>query len=187
MKSQTSVGREVREANAVAERPVPTVFVDRDGVINRKREGDYVRNWAQFEFLPGAKDALRLLTESGHRVIVVTNQRGIARGLMTEADLAEIHERMIGEAAAAGAFIAAVYFCPHESGECTCRKPNTGMFLQAQRDFPDINFPTAAVIGDSASDIAAGTRLGCRNILVGDDADHECAASLYDAVVEYLA
>ena len=155
-----------------------TVFVDRDGVINQRREGDYVRTWTDFEFFPRAKEALALLTKAGHRTIVVTNQRGIARGLMTESDLAEIHHNMIAEAAAAGALVAAVYYCPHDIGKCSCRKPETGLFLQARRDFPDIDFSAAAVIGDSPSDVAAGVRLGCRTILVGDDESRECAASL---------
>ena len=107
----------------------------------------------------------------------MTNQRGIARGLMTEADLAEIHRQMIADVATAGGTIAAIYHCPHDVGACSCRKPELGLFLQAQRDFPDLDFASAALIGDSSSDMAAGARLGCRTILVGDDRGRECASS----------
>ena len=88
---------------------------------------------------------------------------------------------MIAEASAAGGIIAAIHHRPEYDGlgeQCSCRKPEIGMFLQAQRDFPDINFSAATVIGDSASDVAAGARLGCRTILIGDDEQHGCAASL---------
>ncbi len=165
---------------------VKTVFIDRDGVINRKRDDDYVKSWAEFEFLPKAKEALGLLSRSGYRVIIVTNQRGIARGLMTAADLSDIHRRMQDELADAGALITAIYHCPHDSGECTCRKPETGLFLQAQRDFPDVDFSRSILIGDSSSDMQAGDRLGCRNILVGRDPSYQSAPTLYDAVVTYL-
>ena len=163
-----------------------TIFLDRDGVINQKREGDYVRTWRDFEFLPNAREALALLTKAGYRTIIVTNQRGIARGLMSETDLAEIHRQMTADVAAAGGRIAAIYHCPHDIGVCSCRKPELGLFLQAQRDFPDLDFAAAALIGDSSSDMAAGARLGCRTILVGDDRGQECAPSLYEAVTTYL-
>jgi D-glycero-D-manno-heptose 1,7-bisphosphate phosphatase len=165
---------------------VSTVFIDRDGVVNRLRPGDYVKTWTEFEFLPGSLDALRLLTESGYRVIVVTNQRGVSRGLMTEQDLIDIHTRMIDSVAAAGASIAAIYSCPHAAGECTCRKPQTGLFLQAQRDFPDIVFSRCTMIGDSLTDMEAGSRVGCRTIFVGEDRRYRCAPSLQAAVVKYL-
>jgi D-glycero-D-manno-heptose 1,7-bisphosphate phosphatase len=163
-----------------------TIFLDRDGVINHKREGDYVRSWRDFEFLPKAREALALLTKAGYRTIIVTNQRGIARGLMTEADLAEIHRRMIADVASAGGAIVAIYHCPHDIGACSCRKPELGLFLQARRDFPDLDLSSAALIGDSASDMAAGDRLGCRTILVGHAQGRECASSLYEAVTTYL-
>jgi D-glycero-D-manno-heptose 1,7-bisphosphate phosphatase len=144
-----------------------TVFLDRDGTINVKMpEGRYVERWEDFAFLPGAKAAIRRLNEAGLRVIVVTNQRGIALGRLSEADLAEIHRLMSAELAAAGARVDAIYHCPHDHGECDCRKPGTGMFLQAQVDYPGITFEDSAVVGDSLSDMQAGARLGCRTILI---------------------
>ncbi len=161
-----------------------TIFLDRDGVINRKRADDYVKHWGEFEFLPGVKEALQILTEKNYRLIVVTNQRGIARGWMSEADVQEVHAQMLAEIAPAR--IAAIYCCPHDKDQCDCRKPKTGMFRQAQHDFPDIEFARSVLIGDSLSDMAAGANLGCRNILIGADANYDCAASLSKAVRTYL-
>ena len=146
-----------------------TVFLDRDGTVNAKApEGDYVTSWEQFEFLPGAVEAVRLLSARGVRLVVVTNQRGIALGRMTEQDLADIHRRMCDALTAAGGAIAEVYHCPHEANTCDCRKPEIGMFLQAQRDFPDIRFEHSAVIGDSSSDMLAARRIGAKAVFLGD-------------------
>ncbi len=171
-----------------------TFFLDRDGVINRRLPGAYVRHRSEFEFLPRATEALRLLTEAGRRLIIVTNQRGIARGLMTEAELHALHAWMLAELDEAGAHIAAIYFCPHDNGECECRKPQPGMLAQAQRDFPDIDLAAAVLIGDSWSDMQAGRQAGCRTMLVSSDPSPEAVAlasdgvmpSLYEAVLFYL-
>ena len=153
---------------------VKTVFLDRDGVINRKPpEGDYVKSWEEFEFLPKVPEALRLLKEAGMRLIIVTNQRGIARGLMTERDLEEIHKHMLAELARFQASIDAIYYCPHEEGVCDCRKPRVGLFRQAQQDFPDIDFANSAIIGDSLKDMEAGTRLGSLTIFIADGTEKE--------------
>jgi D-glycero-D-manno-heptose 1,7-bisphosphate phosphatase len=146
----------------MSDRTALTAFLDRDGTINQKApEGEYVTSPAQFRYLPGAEDAIRLLADAGWRVVVVTNQRGIALGRMTAAAVDEIHRHMLELP------IAAVYVCPHEKGVCDCRKPGTGLFLDAQRDFPEIDFGRSVVIGDAPSDVAAGDALGCRTILVG--------------------
>jgi D-glycero-D-manno-heptose 1,7-bisphosphate phosphatase len=140
-----------------------TAFLDRDGTINAKApEGEYVTSPAAFHYLPGAEDAIRLLAGAGWRVVVVTNQRGIALGRMTAGAVDEINRRLLELP------VAAVYVCPHEKGTCDCRKPGTGLFLQAQRDFPEIDFARSVVIGDAPSDMAAGEALGCRTILVGE-------------------
>jgi D-glycero-D-manno-heptose 1,7-bisphosphate phosphatase len=147
-----------------------TVFLDRDGTVNAKApEGDYVTSWEQFEFLPGAVEAVRLLSARGVRLVVVTNQRGIALGRMTEQDLADIHRRMCDALTAAGGAIAEVYHCPHEADTCDCRKPGIGMFLQAQRDFPEIRFEDSAVIGDSSSDMLAARRIGAAAVYIGSE------------------
>ena len=181
---------------------VSTVFLDRDGVVNRKRPaGSYVTRWDEFAFLPNVGEALSLLRRAGLRVIIVTNQRGIARGFMTESELDLIHDRMRAQLADLGASVDGVYACPHEEGRCRCRKPLTGLFLQAQRAFPQIDFTRAAMVGDSLSDMQAGAALGCRTYLVATEPDagrivadarerkvaiDAVAASLYDVVVQHL-
>jgi D-glycero-D-manno-heptose 1,7-bisphosphate phosphatase len=146
-----------------------TVFLDRDGTLNVKApEGEYVTSAEGLTWLPGACEAVRLFTDAGVRVIVVTNQRGIALGRMTEDDLSAIHQRMLDELDAAGGRVSRIYHCPHEAGTCDCRKPEVGMFLQAQRDFPEIRFDRSAVIGDSASDMAAARRIGATAVYLGD-------------------
>jgi len=168
-----------------------TVFLDRDGVINRKRpDPEYVTCWEEFEFLPGAKEAIGLLKRAGVRLVVVTNQRGIARGRMTETAVQDIHRRMQNELTAGGQGVDAVYYCPHDDGQCGCRKPLTGMFLEAQREFPDIDFADSAVAGDSLSDLEPGARLGCRTFLIADGPRRESilgAASARGIVVDGVA
>jgi D-glycero-D-manno-heptose 1,7-bisphosphate phosphatase len=144
-----------------------TIFLDRDGVINRKcPENDYVKCWEEFEFLPGVLEAIRLLSARADRLVIVTNQRGIARGRMTEQDLADIHARMLAAIRAAGGRIDAIYYCPHEEGVCQCRKPRTGLFERARQDFPDIDYADALALGDSLSDLEPAARLGCTTVLV---------------------
>jgi D-glycero-D-manno-heptose 1,7-bisphosphate phosphatase len=155
----------VRAGRAGDRLSLSAVFLDRDGVVNRKApEGDYVTSWPGFEFLPGALEGLRILAEAGPPVVVVTNQRGIARGRMTEADLADIHVRMSAAVAEAGGRIDAIYHCPHEGG-CDCRKPATGLFERAARDL-GIELDSAAVIGDRASDMEAAAAIGALRVLV---------------------
>jgi D-glycero-D-manno-heptose 1,7-bisphosphate phosphatase len=146
------------------------VFLDRDGVINRKIEDGYVTEWGEFEFLPGAKEAIEILKRKGFLIIVTTNQRGIAKGLMTEEDLRKIHKRMERELGEEN--IDAIYFCPHESDErCGCRKPQPGMFREAARKFP-IDFQKSYIVGDSESDMEAGKTLKLRRIFIGEESDY---------------
>jgi D-glycero-D-manno-heptose 1,7-bisphosphate phosphatase len=142
------------------------VFLDRDGVINRRIPGDYVRTWEQFRFLRGARAGLRLLREAGFLLVVFTNQRGIARGLMTEEDLAEVHRRMLAELDRAGVALDAIYHCPHDQdADCDCRKPRPGMLARAIERF-DVDPARSWVVGDSPSDLEAGRAVGVPGILV---------------------
>ncbi len=140
------------------------VFLDRDGLINvPAAEHDYIKSWNEFRFLPGVPEAAALLTQAGYLLLVVTNQRGVARGLLSFQQLTEIHRNMRRAFARSGARIDGVYVCPHEAGTCTCRKPEIGLFLQAERDFA-IDKPSSWMVGDSDSDVAAGRRYGVRTI-----------------------
>jgi histidinol-phosphate phosphatase family protein len=148
----------------------PTVILDRDGVINRKPpRACYVRTWSEFEWLPGAREALAQLKQAGYRVIIISNQAGIARGAMTEADLLEIHRQMVREVTRAGGGVDAIYYCPHHWDDgCECRKPKPGMLLQAQRDF-NLDLTRTPFIGDDERDGQAADAAGCPSLLVTED------------------
>ncbi len=141
------------------------IFLDRDGVINANRD-DHVKSWHEFRFLPGALEGLRLLTEHGYRIFIVTNQAAINRGLIARATLEEIHQRMVRTAAAYGARIAGIRCCPHRPDEaCACRKPQPGMLLDLAAAY-SIDLGQTYLVGDAHSDIAAGQAAGCRTVLV---------------------
>lgn len=144
------------------------VFLDRDGVINKKApEGDYIKSWGEFEFLPGVKEAIRKLNGQGFLAIIISNQRGIAKGVMTEDDLEEINTKMGEELRKETAAIDGIYYCPHDIEDyCGCRKPEPGLLLRAAREH-DIDLGRSWMIGDSESDIEAGKRAGCKTILIG--------------------
>lgn len=160
----------------------PAIILDRDGVINRKApRAQYICSWSQFEWLPGVLDALRLLKEAGYRVIVVSNQAGVARGAMTPEDLLDVNRRMVREATRAGGRIDAVYCCPHGWDEgCECRKPKPGMLFQAQRDF-SLDLSRVPFVGDDERDGRAADAAGCPSILISG------AQSLLGVVRQLLA
>ena len=168
-------------------------FLDRDGVINRKApEGQYVTRWEEMKFLPGACEAIRLLNNAGFLVVVVSNQRCVAKGLITTEELDSLHAQMRHEFAAAGATIDAIYYCPHEiQPPCSCRKPRAGLLLDAARRH-NVDLAGSWMIGDSGRDVQAGRSAGCRTVrLIGDgksiagDAD-VVASSLLDAAHKIL-
>ena len=168
------------------------VFLDRDGVINRKPpEGEYVARWSDVQVLPGVESAIAAFNRSGRKVIVVSNQRGIALGRYTGADVEAINAELQQHLAAHGAHIDAFYYCPHEEDQCDCRKPRTGMFEQAFRDFPGSSRANSLLIGDSISDIEAARNLGITAIFIeGDPSTQkkgaERAAALADLVCASL-
>jgi len=151
-------------------RPKKIVFLDRDGVINKKApEADYIRKWEDFEFLPGAMEGMKLLSEKGYEIFIITNQPGIARGMMTEEDLEKIHTNLIAEAEKNGVSIKRIYACKHGWDEgCDCRKPKPGMLLRAANEhYFDVT--KTIFIGDDERDEEAGRAAGCRTILVESD------------------
>jgi D-glycero-D-manno-heptose 1,7-bisphosphate phosphatase len=144
---------------------VSVVFLDRDGVINENRPS-YVHNWGEFSFLPGAREAIAQLSEAGHRIIVCTNQAGIASGEVSLQALEEIHQRMRDEIVRAHGSIECVYYCPHgKQGGCLCRKPQPGLLLRA-RDELGCDLTDAFFIGDSITDVQAAIRASVLPILV---------------------
>jgi D-glycero-D-manno-heptose 1,7-bisphosphate phosphatase len=138
-------------------------FLDRDGVINQKApDGEYVTRWEDFHLLPGAIEGIAQLNRAGFCVIIVTNQRCVAKGLLTEKELEKLHLRMTDQLARCGATIDGIYYCPHElEPPCLCRKPAPGMLLEAARS-RNLDLTASWMIGDSESDIQAGKNAGCR-------------------------
>jgi histidinol-phosphate phosphatase family protein len=147
-----------------------TLFLDRDGVINVRFHGDYVKHVDEFEFIPGAIEAIADFSKIFGKVIVVTNQQGIARGIYTHEDLGAIHAHMKAEVEKAGGKIDAVYYAHQAAAENSpMRKPGTGMALQAQKDFPGIDFSKSVMMGDTQSDMEFGKALGMKVVFVGDE------------------
>lgn len=143
-----------------------TLFLDRDGVINVDKVGSYIFNADEFVFLPGAPDFFKKLTDLFGRIIVVTNQRGVGRGLMTEKDLAGIHDKMVTAIEAIGGKIDGIYFAPAIVNNDPLRKPNPGMAFQAKQDFPDIDLSKSIMIGNKHSDMLFGKNAGMYTVFV---------------------
>ncbi|MCL0060400.1 HAD family hydrolase [Dehalococcoidia bacterium] len=138
--------------------------MDRDGTL--ARDVHYCRRVEDFELLPTVPEAIRLLNTNSLKVVVITNQSGIARGYFTEEILAQIHDKMKQELAKDGAWVDAIYYCPHHPDDgCECRKPKTGLFLRAAREL-DIDLSRSFVVGDVQMDIDAGRALGSKTVLV---------------------
>ena len=160
-----------------------TVFLDRDGVISRGLPaGEYVVSVDKFDLLPGSPEAIARLTAAGATVFVVTNQQGVGKGLMSLEDLDAIHAVLLAETEKAGGSIAGILVCPHLEGTCDCRKPATGLFLEAQRRLPSIVLSESIVVGDSESDMEAARRIGAKGIMVGTSrgAEHENLSEAVD-------
>lgn len=143
-----------------------TLFLDRDGVINVQIVGDYVRNPQQLQLIPQTLEALALLSPLFARIIVVTNQRGVTKGLMTLQDLEDVHRAMVRGVEAAGGRIDRIYFSTGMDGSDPCRKPNIGMFLQAKADCPGIDLSRSFMVGDQPSDMEFAERAGLVGIRV---------------------
>jgi len=143
-----------------------TLFLDRDGVINEKRENDYVKNWGEFSFTNGAIDAISRLSNIFGKILVVTNQRGVGKGIMTEMQLLSIHDELTKAANQSGGRIDKIFYCTDLLDTSDCRKPNIGMALKAKMYFPEIDFRKSIMIGDSMTDIEFGKRLNMYTIYI---------------------
>jgi D-glycero-D-manno-heptose 1,7-bisphosphate phosphatase len=170
------------------------IFLDRDGVINRKMpEGDYVKDWSEFFFLPGVFEALEILKSKDVLTIIITNQSCIARGIISERQLQDLHDKMQREIQVHNGNIDAIYFCPHDiSDGCDCRKPKPGLILKAIEEFwikkIKFNFNESYLIGDAESDIIAGQAAGLKTIRLGSSLEFPShpIKSLLDVVKEIL-
>jgi D-glycero-D-manno-heptose 1,7-bisphosphate phosphatase len=165
------------------------VFIDRDGTLNR--EVEFLSKPEQLQLIEGAVEALQLLKKLGYKLIVITNQSGIARGYFTEKDLQKIHETLREMLKASGVELDAIYYCPHHPSEgnapyvqeCACRKPLPGMILAAAEQF-QIDPAKSYMIGDKLSDIETGKNAGCRTILVQTGYGQKTLQQLEDAGVQ---
>jgi D-glycero-D-manno-heptose 1,7-bisphosphate phosphatase len=143
-----------------------TLFLDRDGVINHEKHLDYIHTWDEFTFYDGAKEAIALFAKKFKHIIVVTNQKGVGKGVTNINDLNTIHKNMISECATVGGRIDAVYFCPDLDNDSPNRKPNAGMGLQAIKDFSSIDINKAIMVGNTISDMEFGRNLGVHTIFL---------------------
>ena len=147
-----------------------TLFLDRDGVINKKIDNDYVKQWIEFEFIEGVLDALKFLNTVFGNIIVVTNQQGIGKKLYRKEDLEIIHKNMLYEIAYHGGKIDKVYFSPYlKSENHPYRKPGIGMALKAKEDISTINFKESIMVGDSMSDMEFGRNAGMKTIYISEE------------------
>lgn len=141
-----------------------TLFLDRDGVINYEKKGDYIRNWSEYQFYDGVKEAIKIFSEKFGRIIIVSNQRGVEKGLMTENDLTDIHQKMKAEIDQAGGRIDKIYYCTSINNKNMCRKPNPGMAFKAAADFPEIDLSKSVIVGNKPGDMLFGRNAGMRTV-----------------------
>jgi len=144
-----------------------TLFLDRDGVINERLPGRYIQFWEEFQFTPNCLEAITAFGKMFRNIVVVTNQQGIGKGIMTKEELEKVHDTLLQKVKSSGGQIDRVYYCPKLSKDNPpCRKPNTGMAWQAKKDFPQIDFQKSIMVGDSFSDMEFGWQLGMRTFFI---------------------
>lgn len=162
-----------------------SLFLDRDGVINRRLPDDYVKTFPEFEFLPGTLDAIAIYTKIFTKIVIVTNQQGIGKGLMSIEQLEDIHKKMISDIENNNGKIDNVYYCPDLKGSSSFyRKPSIGMGLKAKKDFKEINFKKSIIIGDSVSDMKFGKKLGMKTVFI---ADNNSKALIYPELIDIIS
>ncbi len=143
-----------------------TLFLDRDGVINHEKHKDYIHTWDEFVFYPGVEDAMAVFARTFKHIIIVTNQRGVGKGVTKLEDLEAIHRNMKAAIQKAGGRVDGIYFCPDLDDTSPNRKPNPGMGLQATRDFPGIDLSKALMVGNTLSDMQFGRNMGIKTIFL---------------------
>ncbi len=143
-----------------------TLFIDRDGVVNHEKKEDYILNWGEFVFYDGVKEAFQQLSKRFGKIIIISNQRGVGRNLMTEEDLLDIHQHMQGEIEAAGGRIDAIYYCTSTDNKHPDRKPNPGMAFKAAREIAGVDLSRAIMIGNKPSDMLFGRNAGIYTVFV---------------------
>lgn len=165
------------------------LFIDRDGVLNRQIQGDYVRNWSMWEWLPGVLNAMKQLAQRYQRIFLVSNQQGVGKGLMTADDLADIHHRMLADIESAGGRMDGIYTCTElESSHSENRKPEIGMARQAQRDFPEVDFHRSVMVGDNITDMQFAQKAQMRAVYISkNNPVPESVRDITDLIVSDLS
>lgn len=143
-----------------------TLFLDRDGVLNVETTGTYVLNWGDFIFSDGVLEAMPVLDAHFGRIVITTNQRAIGRGLLTVEGLNDIHARMLEQIRAKQGRVDKIYHCPDVNNDSPCRKPQTGMAMQAKGDYPEIDFSRSVMVGNTLSDMKFGKQLGMKTVFI---------------------
>ena len=143
-----------------------TIFIDRDGVINHEKKEEYILNWREFKFYDGVREAFQQISQKFGKIIIVSNQRGVGKGLMTETELTSIHKHMEKQITNAGGRIDGIYYCTSTEDDHPNRKPNPGMALAAKTDFPGIDFARSLVVGNKPSDMLFGRNAGMHTVFI---------------------
>jgi histidinol-phosphate phosphatase family protein len=168
-----------------------TLFLDRDGVINVRLIDDYVKQWEEFEFEEGALEAISIFAKYFDTIVVVSNQQGVSKGLMSEQDLISIHKKMKQEIENKGGRIDEIYYCTALRKENHfCRKPQVGMGLRARKQFKSIRFKQSIMVGDSTSDMQFGKRLKMQTIFISESIEdtrkyHKWIDKRFDSLIDY--
>ena len=166
-----------------------TLFLDRDGVINHEKHADYIKQIDEFMFYDGVLEALQILSRRFKYLIIVTNQRGIGKGLMTHDDLHTIHTMMKVHVLEAGGRIDAIYYAPELASDAINRKPNIGMGLQAKNDFPMIDFHKSIMVGNNLSDMEFGKNLNMKTVFLSttnpNQAPHPSIDIIYPNLLDF--
>ncbi len=143
-----------------------TLFLDRDGVLNVEKEGSYIFHYGEFAFYEGTKEALRRFAAIFGRIVIVTNQRGVGKGLMTAADLQDIHDKMVAEVVLSGGRIDRIYYADSLVNDHPLRKPQPGMAHAAKNDFPEIDLSRSIMVGNNISDMEFGRNAGMYTVFL---------------------
>lgn len=167
-----------------------TLFLDRDGVLNHDKHQDYIYNYGEFRFYDGVPEALKFFASTFGHIIIVTNQRGVGRGLMTEAGLQDIHSHMLADIHKNGGRIDKIYYCTSTDNLDPNRKPNPGMFFQAKADYPAILPHQSIIVGNNISDMEFGRNAGIHTVFVkttqpGQTIPHPAIDQAYEGLPEF--
>lgn len=163
-----------------------TLFLDRDGVINIDNIHGYILNWEEFRFSPGVFEAMAIVAPLFHKIVLVTNQRGVGKGVMQVEDLSRIHENMLKEITDKGGRMDAIYYCDATTNDHPNRKPNPGMALEAQKQFPSIDLSKSIMVGNTGSDMEFGRAIGAYTVYIHTREDKIPQPETVDARYEDL-